>query len=110
MKQQDETAQVMNSIEERIPVLTAEEKREQISKLVALGKERGYLMFSEVNDYLSDDMVGSEQIDNIIETIRGLGIQVTEVAPDAETLLMSCLLYTSPSPRDRTRSRMPSSA
>ena len=24
--------------------------------------------------------------------------------------LMSCLLYTSPSPRDRTRSRMPSSA
>ena len=89
MKQQDETAPMMNSIEEQAPVLTAEEKREQISKLVALGKERGYLMFSEVNDYLSDDMVGSEQIDNIIETIRGLGIQVTEVAPDAETLLMS---------------------
>ena len=35
--------------------------------------------------------------------------------PEAEnkirgTLLLSCLLYTSPSPRDRTRSRMPSSA
>ena len=27
-----------------------------------------------------------------------------------EDLLKSCLLYTSPSPRDRTRSRMPSSA
>ena len=26
------------------------------------------------------------------------------------TFLMVCLLYTSPSPRDRTRSRMPSSA
>ena len=26
------------------------------------------------------------------------------------TLIQSCLLYTSPSPRDRTRSRMPSSA
>ena len=26
------------------------------------------------------------------------------------TTLLSCLLYTSPSPRDRTRSRMPSSA
>ena len=26
------------------------------------------------------------------------------------TLNMNCLLYTSPSPRDRTRSRMPSSA
>ena len=27
-----------------------------------------------------------------------------------EPALVSCLLYTSPSPRDRTRSRMPSSA
>ena len=26
------------------------------------------------------------------------------------SIIMSCLLYTSPSPRDRTRSRMPSSA
>ena len=29
---------------------------------------------------------------------------------DAEARLKTCLLYTSPSPRDRTRSRMPSSA
>ena len=29
---------------------------------------------------------------------------------DADTMIGSCLLYTSPSPRDRTRSRMPSSA
>ena len=27
-----------------------------------------------------------------------------------ESILTTCLLYTSPSPRDRTRSRMPSSA
>ena len=31
------------------------------------------------------------------------------LGPD-ERLLYTCLLYTSPSPRDRTRSRMPSSA
>ena len=29
---------------------------------------------------------------------------------DLKQLLVVCLLYTSPSPRDRTRSRMPSSA
>ena len=29
---------------------------------------------------------------------------------DLELLITACLLYTSPSPRDRTRSRMPSSA
>ena len=36
------------------------------------------------------------------ETVRGL-----EIKQDQD---YDCLLYTSPSPRDRTRSRMPSSA
>ena len=31
-------------------------------------------------------------------------------APDAPTISVSCLLYTSPSPRDVEESRMPSSA
>ena len=35
----------------------------------------------------------------------------TDLLPQLEALITySCLLYTSPSPRDRTRSRMPSSA
>ena len=41
-------------------------------------------------------------------------ISAVEAHPDAERLRVcqvnNCLLYTSPSPRDRTRSRMPSSA
>ena len=32
------------------------------------------------------------------------------VGPGEAARIMTCLLYTSPSPRDRTRSRMPSSA
>ena len=42
----------------------------------------------------------------------GLGMDQSELEhlkPIYE-LYMDCLLYTSPSPRDRTRSRMPSSA
>ena len=35
-------------------------------------------------------------------------IKLTDMAPLA--IAYDCLLYTSPSPRDRTRSRMPSSA
>ena len=35
---------------------------------------------------------------------------VIDVAITADSLIEGCLLYTSPSPRDRTRSRMPSSA
>ena len=33
-----------------------------------------------------------------------------EFLPDAEEEIITCLLYTSPSPRDRQKSRMPSSA
>jgi len=46
----------------------------------------------------------------IAKRAQGLGAQVivTEVQPIPA--LEACLLYTSPSPRDRTRSRMPSSA
>ena len=43
-----------------------------------------------------------------------LGINLTDVSDKVPFLVKAaeipCLLYTSPSPRDRTRSRMPSSA
>ena len=41
--------------------------------------------------------------------LLGLATQTPDVVEVLEDLL-TCLLYTSPSPRDRTRSRMPSSA
>ena len=43
--------------------------------------------------------------------IQDIGYQTKScVYCQASASLISCLLYTSPSPRDRTRSRMPSSA
>ena len=39
-----------------------------------------------------------------------IGTLATVIEPGASVLFKCCLLYTSPSPRDRTRSRMPSSA
>ena len=41
---------------------------------------------------------------------RSLWIQRINAGVRAEGLTYSCLLYTSPSPRDRQKSRMPSSA
>ena len=38
------------------------------------------------------------------------GVLVATIAQEAMVRIKPCLLYTSPSPRDRTRSRMPSSA
>ena len=69
--------------------LTPEEQRERLRRLIILGKERGFITYAEINDALPDDMSDAEQIDNIVNMIQGLGIQVTEEAPDADTLLMN---------------------
>ena len=44
----------------------------------------------------------------VVGMVGGDGALV--IGPDAPDSVFGCLLYTSPSPRDRTRSRMPSSA
>ena len=55
------------------------------------------------------DIIGAE-IGGLTTAIalqqKGIATRIYEQAPS----LKPCLLYTSPSPRDRTRSRMPSSA
>ena len=61
-------------------------------------------VIDEVNDAtarldIAFDYVGKR-------SARAYGLQLQSVATVAD----NCLLYTSPSPRDRTRSRMPSSA
>lgn len=69
--------------------LTIEEQRARLRQLIIMGKERGYITYSEINDALPDDMSHADQIDNIVSMISGLGIQVTEHAPDAEDILLS---------------------
>ena len=59
-----------------------------IKQLISKGLEQGYLTYAEVNDHLPDDMVDPEQIEDIIGMINGMGIEVHEVAPDADTLML----------------------
>ena len=53
----------------------------------------------------SDPAVQKGLARRILNTLTGLGPCFIKLGQ-----ALSCLLYTSPSPRDRTRSRMPSSA
>ncbi|MDR2240796.1 MAG: RNA polymerase sigma factor RpoD [Zoogloeaceae bacterium] len=69
--------------------LDLETRRTRLKNLIALGKERGFLTYAEVNDHLPDDMVDAEQIESIISTFNGMGIQIFDEAPAAEDLLMT---------------------
>ncbi|MFP5357896.1 MAG: RNA polymerase sigma factor RpoD [Gammaproteobacteria bacterium] len=64
------------------------QKQSQIKLLIALGKEKGYLTYSEVSDNLPE-VVDSEQIEDIISMIQAMGIPVHEEAPDDEQQLFS---------------------
>ena len=64
-------------------------QQSEIKKLISKGLEQGYLTYAEVNDHLPDDLVDHEQIEDIIGMINGMGIDVHEVAPDIETLLLN---------------------
>ena len=64
-------------------------KRTRLKNLIALGKERGYLTYAEINDHLPDDLVDAEQIESIISTFNDMAIQVFDEAPAVEDLLLN---------------------
>ncbi|HHW79039.1 MAG TPA: RNA polymerase sigma factor RpoD [Xanthomonadaceae bacterium] len=67
----------------------SEQQQSQLKKLIARGKEKGFLTYAEVNDHLPDDIVDPEQIEDIIAMINDMGIEVHEFVPDTETLLLN---------------------
>jgi RNA polymerase primary sigma factor len=69
--------------------LDMDTRRTRLKTLIALGKERGFLTYAEINDHLPDDLVDAEQIESIISTFNDMNIQVFDEAPAAEELLLN---------------------
>ena len=61
----------------------------QLKLLIIRGKELGYLTYADVNDHLPEEIIDSDQIEDIIQMINDMGIQVLEEAPDSDELLLS---------------------
>lgn len=55
-----------------------EEKCEGFKDLVSLGKERGYLLYDEVNNILPDDVRSSEDLDTIFFVFGDAGIELID--------------------------------
>src|SRR6202008_4323934 len=58
--------------------LALEEKYDQVRQLIAMGKERGYLLYDEVNDILPAEVHSSEEIDDLLSTFERYGIDIYE--------------------------------
>ena len=65
---------------------------------------------TEADDDLRDVHGDERESDDELARLRAELDDAEATKDNQNELLKACLLYTSPSPRDRTRSRMPSSA
>ncbi|MCM8793960.1 MAG: hypothetical protein NC898_05820, partial [Candidatus Omnitrophica bacterium] len=51
---------------------------ENIRKLLSLGKDKGYLTYDEVNDIIPEDVVSSEEIDEILRILGSENIEIVD--------------------------------
>ena len=64
--------------------LVIEEKYDQVRQLIGIGKERGYLLYDEVNDLLPPEVHSSEEIDEVLSAFERYGIDIYEDATSAD--------------------------
>ena len=55
-----------------------DDKFDQVSKLISLGKEKGYLLYDEVNDLLPSDVHSAEDLDDLLSMFDNAGIEVLD--------------------------------
>ena len=67
---------------------TTEAHKIALNSLIVIGKEQGYLTYSEINDLLPEDLLTPEQVEPIVTILEELDIVVADEAPDADTLVM----------------------
>ena len=65
-----------------------EDRKARLMKLITLGKERGYVTYSEINDNIPNTLLDEDAIETIVTILGNLNIEVHEVAPDEEQLLI----------------------
>ena len=58
--------------------LSIEERYDEIQQLIIVGKERGYLLFDEVNELLPAEVTSSEELDELFSSLGNAGIEVVE--------------------------------
>ncbi len=58
--------------------LSIEEKYDEVRTLITMGKEKGYLLYEEVNDMLPPELTASDDLDDIFAMFGAMGIEVVD--------------------------------
>ena len=61
------------------------DQEQQLKDLVEKGKEKGYLTYAEVSEFLPDECSGSEQMDKLLVALEKSGIELLESDPKQNT-------------------------
>ncbi len=55
-----------------------EEKYGQLKRLMDTGKEKGFVLYDEVNELLPDEMVGGAELDQLLADLDSAGVEILE--------------------------------
>ncbi len=58
--------------------MSIEDKFDEVQQLIIIGKEKGYLLYDEVNDLLRADITSSDELDDLFSTFGSAGIEVVD--------------------------------
>jgi RNA polymerase primary sigma factor len=58
--------------------LLLEEKFDEVRQLIQIGKEKGYLLYDEVNELLPPDITSSDELDELFTAFGNAGIEVVD--------------------------------
>src|ERR1044071_5891791 len=58
--------------------LSIEEKYDEVRQLINIGKEKGYLLYDEVNELLPSEITSSDELDDLFNTFGSAGIEVID--------------------------------
>ena len=58
--------------------LSIEEKYDEVRQLITIGKEKGYLLYDEVNELLPTEITSSDELDDLFNTFGSAGIEVID--------------------------------
>ena len=61
------------------------DQEQQLKELVEKGKEKGFLTYSEVSEFLPDECSGAEQMDELLVALETSGIKLLESDPSKNT-------------------------